>query len=62
MQCIHRCNYGVCFLFFIMDVYSKFTLLITLRDKKGETIAKGFQKIFDKTDCKPKKLRVDKGG
>ena len=32
-----------------------------MKDKKGTTITNAFQKILDESNCKPKKIWVDKG-
>jgi len=44
----------------IIDVFSKFGWIAPLKNKKGETIAKSFKKIF-KENSVPKKLWTDKG-
>ena len=36
-------------------------LAFTLKDKKGVSIANGFQKILDKSGCTPNKIWLDKG-
>ena len=35
--------------------------VIPLKDKKGITIVNAFQKVLNKSDCKPNKIWVDKG-
>ena len=46
-------NKGIRFLLCVIDVYSKYAWVVT--------IANVFQKVLDKSDCKPNKIWVDKG-
>lgn len=48
------------FVLCVIDVYMKYALVITLKDKKDEKIAKTFQKILHKSYRKPKKTWIDK--
>ena len=48
------------FLLFVTDIYSKYAWVNPLKDKKGITITDAFQKILDKSNCKPNKIWVDK--
>ena len=61
MQLINMFNNRIRFLFCVIDIYSKYACLVPLKDKKGVTIASVFQKVLDKSDCKPNKIWVDKG-
>ena len=45
----------------MIDIYSKYACVITLKDKKGITITNAFQKILDESKSKPNKIWVDKG-
>ena len=38
------------------DIYSKYLLVIPLKDKKGSRITDGFQKVLDESNCKPEKI------
>lgn len=38
-------NKVICFLLFLVDVFGKHAWLVLLKDKKGKTITKAFQKI-----------------
>ena len=49
------------FLSCIIDIYSIYTWVISLKDKKGSTIANGFQKILDELKRKPNKIWFHKG-
>ena len=44
-----------------IDIFSKYALVIPLKDKKGITITKVFHKILDEFNHKPNKICVDKG-
>ena len=48
------------FLLFVTDIYSKYAWVNPLKDKKGITITDAFQKVLDKSNCKPNKIWVDK--
>ena len=61
MQFISKCNEGFIFLLCFIDIYSKYAWVLSLKDKKGITITNAFQKIFDESNRKPKKILVDKG-
>ena len=61
MQLISKFNIGFRFLLCAIDIYRKYALVIPLKDKKGITITNSFQKILDESNCKPNKIRVDKG-
>ena len=45
----------------VFDIFSKYAWAIPLKDKKGITITKAFQKILDKPNGKPNKIWVEKG-
>ena len=47
------------FLFYVVDIFSKYAWVIPLKDKKGITYA--FQKISDESNSKLNKIWVDKG-
>ena len=46
MQLISKFNKGFRFLLCVIDIYSKYTWVIPLKDKKGNTITYAFQKFF----------------
>ena len=62
MQLLSKFNKGFRFLLCIIDIYSKYTWVIPLKDKKGVSIADAFQKILKESNRKPSKIWVDKGG
>ena len=49
------------FLLCVIYIFSKYAWVVPLKDKKGVTIVSAFQKILDKSTCKPNKIWVDKG-
>ena len=44
----------------VIDIFSKYTLVAPLKDKKGVSIVDAFQKILDNSNRKPNKIRVYK--
>ena len=50
------------FLFYVIDIYSKYAWVIPLKDKKGITTTHAFQKILKESNRKPNKIWVDKYG
>ena len=61
MQLIRKFNKGFQFLSYVVDIYSKYTWVVPLKEKKGNTITNDFQKNLTKSNCKPNKIWVDKG-
>ena len=53
-------NKGIKYLFMVIDVFSKFGWIEPLKDKRGETVAKAFGKIFN-AGRRPRFLWTDKG-
>ena len=62
MQLISKFNKGFRFLLCVIDIYSKYAWVVPLKDKKGVSIVNAFQNILKKSNRKPKKIWVDKGG
>ena len=58
---ISKFNKGFKFLLCVIDIYSKYPLVIHLKDKKGNTIDNAFQNFLDESNCKLNKIWVDKG-
>ena len=52
---------GIRFLLCVIDVFSKYTWVISLKDKKGIIITNAFQKILSESNCKPNKIWADEG-
>ena len=62
MQLIIKFNKGFRFLLCVIDIYSKYAWVVPLKDKKGVSIVNAFQIILKKSNRKPSKIWVDKGG
>ena len=45
----------------VIDIFSKYAWVVSLKDKKGITITNAFQKILNKSNRKPNKMWADKG-
>ena len=60
MLLISKFNKGIRFLLCVIDIYSKYAWVISLKFKKGIAIANAFQKILDKSNPKSSKIWVDK--
>ena len=61
MQLINKFSKGFRFLLCVIDVFSKYAWIVSIKDKKGVSIVNAFQMILDKSECKPNKIWVDKG-
>ena len=58
MQSLRKYNKGIKYLLCVIDLFSKYTLVIPLKDKKGTSIVNVFQKIILE-GRKPNKIWVD---
>ena len=56
MQLISEFNKGICFLLFVIKIYSKYAWVLPLKDKKIITITNAFQKILKEPNRKPNKI------
>ena len=45
----------------VIDLFSRYAWVIPLKNKKGESIVEGFEKILDDSNRKPNKIWVDHG-
>ena len=61
MQLISKFNKKIRFLLCAIDIFSKYALVVPLKDKKGVSIVDAFQKILDDSNRKPNKIWADKG-
>ena len=59
MESLSSFNHNVTYLVCIMDVFTKYTWIKPLKDKKGKTVLHGFTEIVNETKNKPNKLWVD---
>ena len=57
MQFMGRCKKGI---WPFIDVFSKYARVLPLKDEKGKTITKRFQKTAKESNCKANKIWVDK--
>ena len=62
MQLLSRYNKGIKFLLCVIDIFSKYTWVVLLKDEKGISFVKAFQIILKQSNTrKPNKIWVDKG-
>ena len=61
MHLISKSNKRICFLLCVIDIFSQYAWVFSLKDKTGITIANAFQKVLKKSNRKPNKTWVDKG-
>ena len=61
MQLIRKYNKGIRYLLCAIDLLSKYTFVVPLKDKKGTTIVNAFQSILGSSKRKPNKIWVDQG-
>ena len=59
---IKQKNKGIKYLLCAIDLFSKYTFVVTLKDKKGISIINAFNKIIKQSNRKPNKIWVDQGG
>ena len=60
MQSLSKYNKGIKYLLYAIDIFSKYTWAVHLKDKKGTSIVNAFQKIISE-GRKPNKIWVDQG-
>ena len=61
MHLLSKYNKGIRFLLCVIDIFSKYAWVVTLKDKKDISIVKAFQSILKQSNQKPSKIWVDKG-
>ena len=61
MQLISKFNKRFRFLLCVIDIFSKYTWVASLKDRKRITITNAFQNILKESNRKPNKIWVDKG-
>ena len=61
MQLISKFNKGFRFLLCVIDIFSKYAWVVSLKDKKGVSIVNALQNISRKFNRKPNKIWVDQG-
>lgn len=60
MNNISKLNNGFKYLLVLIDIFSRYLIMVPLKDKTHQSVIKALTKIFQK-DRKPKVLRTDKG-
>ena len=58
---ISRFNKGIKYLLCVIDLLSRYSWVIPLKNKKADSIVKGFKKILDDSSKHPNKIWVDNG-
>ena len=61
MQLLCKFNKGFRFLLCVIDIYSKYAWVISLKNKESVCIVNAFPKILKESNWKPNKIWVDKG-
>ena len=61
MQLLNKYNKDIRFLLCVIDIFSKYAWVISLKDKKDVSTVKAFQSILKQSNRKPNKIWVDKG-
>ena len=61
MQSLSRKNKGIKYLLCAIDLYSKYAFVISLKDKRGISIANAFNKIIKQSNRKLNETWVDQG-
>ena len=61
MQSLSKKNKGIKYLLCAIDLYSKYTFVIPLKDKKGISVTNGFKIIIKQSGTKPNKIWLDQG-
>ena len=61
MQLLSRKNKSIKYLLCVIDLFSKYAFVVPLKDKKGASVANGFEKIVNESGRQPNKIWVDQG-
>ena len=61
MQSLSKYNKGIKYLLCWIDLFSKYTWIIPIKDKKGISVVNAFKKILSDSKRKPNKMWVDQG-
>ena len=61
MQLISKYNKGIRYLLCAIDLFSKYTFVVLLKDKKETTIVNAFQSVLNNSKRKQNKIWVDQG-
>ena len=61
MQLLGKYNKGIKYLLCVIDSFNKYVWVIPLKDKKGVSIANGFEKVLNDSKRKTNKIWVNRG-
>ena len=61
MSLISKFNKEIKYLLCVIDLFSRYSLVISLTNKKGDSIVEGFKSILKNSDRKTNKIMVDNG-
>ena len=61
MQLISKYNKGIRYLLCDIDLFSKYTFVVPLKDRKEMSVVNAFQIVLDSSKRKPNKIWVDHG-
>ena len=61
MTLISKFNKGIKYLLCVIDLFSRYSWVVSLKNKKRHSIVEGFQSILSKSKRKPNKIWVDHG-
>ena len=61
MQLISKFNKGIRYILCVIDLFSKYSWVVPLKDKKGVSIVNAFQSILEKSNRKSNKIWVGQG-
>ena len=56
MQLLSRQNKGLKYLLCVIDLFSKYAFVVSLKDKKGASFVQGFEKIVNESGRRPNKI------
>ena len=59
MQSLSSNNKNVKYLLCVIDAFTKYAWVISLKDKKGKTVFNSFIEIVNESNGKPNKLLID---
>ena len=59
-QLLSKFDKGLCFLLCVIDIFNKYTLVFSLKNKKGTAIVNAFQNNSNDSKRKPNKIWTDK--
>ena len=59
IQLISKCNKGIRYLLYAINLFSKYAFVAPLKEKKGTSIINPFQSILNSSKRKPNKIWVD---